>query len=173
MTVKVIIYACCIGETSSRQIFKGLQENIAFRVLAANNHPDNRTICRFRADHAEALRGLFQQVLKCANGTAWCRPRRWPWTGPRSRPMPAWRRTGPRNSLTGSSATTPRRSSRRRSERTGKRSSSTVGRATGSPCQRTCATARRAGSTYARATPVERGGREEDGRGGKEASGTP
>jgi hypothetical protein len=40
-----------------------LQENIAFRVLAAGNQPDHRTICRFRRMHAEALRGLFQQVL--------------------------------------------------------------------------------------------------------------
>ena len=38
-------------------------ENVAFRVLAAGSRPDHRTICRFRADHAEALRGLFLQVL--------------------------------------------------------------------------------------------------------------
>jgi transposase len=63
MMVKVIVYAYCIGETSSRQIFKNLLENVAFRVLAANSRPDHRTICRFRADHAEDLRGLFQQVL--------------------------------------------------------------------------------------------------------------
>jgi transposase len=63
MMVKVIVYSYCIGDTSSRQIFKNLLENVAFRVLAANSRPDHRTICRFRADHAEALRGLFQQVL--------------------------------------------------------------------------------------------------------------
>lgn len=40
-----------------------MQENVAFRVLAAGNRLDHRTICRFRAQHAEALRGLFQQVL--------------------------------------------------------------------------------------------------------------
>lgn len=61
--VKVIVYAYCISETSSRQIFKALQENVAFRVLAANNRPDHRTICRFRTQHAETLSGLFQQVL--------------------------------------------------------------------------------------------------------------
>lgn len=63
MMVKVLVYAYCIGRTSSRQIFKALQENVAFRVLAAGNQPDHRTLCRFRAQHAEALRGLFQQVL--------------------------------------------------------------------------------------------------------------
>ena len=31
-------------------------------MLAANNRPDHRTINRFRALHAEALRGLFQHV---------------------------------------------------------------------------------------------------------------
>jgi len=68
MMVKVIVYAYCIGQTSSRQIFKALQENIAFRVLAAGNLPDHRTICRFRAQHMKALRGLFQQVLDmCKN----------------------------------------------------------------------------------------------------------
>ena len=63
MMVKILVYAYCIGQTSSRQIYKELLENVPFRVLAANNRPDHRTINRFRALHAEALRGLFQQVL--------------------------------------------------------------------------------------------------------------
>jgi transposase len=63
MMVLVLIYAYSIGMTSSRQIFQALQENIAFRVLAADNRPDHRTICRFRTLHAEALQGLFLQVL--------------------------------------------------------------------------------------------------------------
>ena len=63
MMVNIIVYAYCIGETSSRRIFQALQENIAFLVLAAGNQPDHRTICRFRRMHAEALRGLFLQVL--------------------------------------------------------------------------------------------------------------
>jgi len=63
MMVTIIVYAYSIGETSSRRIFQALQENIAFRVIAAGNQPDHRTICRFRSMHAEALRGLFQQVL--------------------------------------------------------------------------------------------------------------
>lgn len=63
MMVKILVYAYCIGQTSSRQIFKELLENVPFRVLAANNRPDHRTINRFRALHAEALRGMFQQVL--------------------------------------------------------------------------------------------------------------
>jgi transposase/signal recognition particle subunit SEC65 len=64
MMVKVLVYAYCIGVPSSRKIEKRLEEDIAFRVLAANNTPDFRTISDFRKDHLKALAGLFLQVLK-------------------------------------------------------------------------------------------------------------
>jgi len=64
MMVKVLLYAYCIGVASSRKIEKRLQEDIAFRILAANNTPDFRTISDFRKDHLKALSGLFLQVLK-------------------------------------------------------------------------------------------------------------
>ncbi|MEK7354692.1 MAG: transposase, partial [Chloroflexota bacterium] len=64
MMVKVLLYAYCIGIASSRKIEKRLCEDIAFRVLAANNTPDFRTISDFRKDHLKALAGLFLQVLK-------------------------------------------------------------------------------------------------------------
>ncbi len=64
MMVKVLLYAYCIGVPSSRKIEKRVCEDIAFRVLAANNTPDFRTISDFRKDHLKALSGLFQQVLK-------------------------------------------------------------------------------------------------------------
>lgn len=64
MMVKVLLYAYCIGVPSSRKIAKRLEEDIAFRVLAANNTPDFRTISDFRKDHLEALALLFVQVLK-------------------------------------------------------------------------------------------------------------
>ena len=48
---------------SSRRIAQRLHEDIAFRVLAANNTPDFRTISDFRKDHLAALSGLFLQVL--------------------------------------------------------------------------------------------------------------
>lgn len=64
MMVKVLLYAYCIGVPSSRKIEKRLCEDIAFRVLAANNTPDFRTISDFRKDHLKALAGLFLQVLK-------------------------------------------------------------------------------------------------------------
>lgn len=64
MMVKVLLYAYCIGVPSSRKIEKRLCEDIAFRVLAANNTPDFRTISDFRKDHLKALAALFLQVLK-------------------------------------------------------------------------------------------------------------
>ena len=63
MMVKVLLYGYCIGVASSRRIAQRLHEDIAFRVLAANNTPDFRTISDFRKDHLAALSGLFLQVL--------------------------------------------------------------------------------------------------------------
>jgi len=64
MMVKVLLYAYCIGVPSSRKIARRLEEDVAFRVLAANNRPDFRTISDFRKEHLKALEGLFLQVLK-------------------------------------------------------------------------------------------------------------
>jgi transposase len=64
MMVKVLLYAYCVGVPSSRKIAKRLEEDIAFRILAANNTPDFRTISDFRKDHLKALAALFLQVLK-------------------------------------------------------------------------------------------------------------
>jgi len=64
MMVKVLLYAYCTGVPSSRKIERRLEEDISFRVLAANNTPDFRTISDFRKDHLQALGALFVQVLK-------------------------------------------------------------------------------------------------------------
>jgi transposase len=69
MMVKVLLYAYCIGVVSSRKIERHLCEDIAFRVLAANNTPDFRTISDFRKDHLKALAGLFLQVLRLCQQT--------------------------------------------------------------------------------------------------------
>ena len=63
MMVKVLLYGYCTGVASSRRIAQRLHEDIAFRVLAANNTPDFRTVSDFRKDHLGALSGLFLQVL--------------------------------------------------------------------------------------------------------------
>lgn len=64
MMTKILVYGYCVGVFSSRQIQKRLTEDVAFRVLAAGNEPDFRTISDFRKNHLPALKELFQQVLR-------------------------------------------------------------------------------------------------------------
>jgi transposase len=66
MMTKVLVYGYCIGVFSSRRIERRLVEDIPFRVLAADNHPNFRTISDFRKIHLQTLAGLFEQVLKIA-----------------------------------------------------------------------------------------------------------
>lgn len=66
MLTKVLVYAYCVGVFSSRKIQRRLVEDIAFRVLAAGNAPDFRTIADFRKMHLPALKGFFEQVLALA-----------------------------------------------------------------------------------------------------------
>ena len=66
MLTKVLVYAYCVGVFSSRKIQRRLLEDIPFRVLAAGNEPDFRTIADFRKRHLTALQGLFEQVLRLA-----------------------------------------------------------------------------------------------------------
>jgi transposase len=64
MLVKVLVYAYAVGIPASRQIARELEEDVAFRVLAANQRPDFRTISDFRQQHLAVLADLFVQVLK-------------------------------------------------------------------------------------------------------------
>jgi transposase len=63
MMVTLLAYAYCVGERSSRAIERRCREDVAFRVICANQVPDHATIARFRVRHQEALAGLFGQVL--------------------------------------------------------------------------------------------------------------
>jgi transposase len=63
----VLLYAYCLGVRSSRQIERRLTEDLAFRVLAANQLPDHVTIARFRVRHQHALAGFLVESLRlCA-----------------------------------------------------------------------------------------------------------
>jgi transposase len=64
MMTKILLYGYCVGVFSSRKIQKRLVEDVAFRVLAAGNQPDFRTISDFRKLHLKALEELFQQMLR-------------------------------------------------------------------------------------------------------------
>jgi transposase len=64
MMVGLLLYAYCVGVPSSRKIEQKSYEDIGFRFVAANQHPDHDTICSFRRRHLHQLAGLFLQVLR-------------------------------------------------------------------------------------------------------------
>lgn len=64
LLVKVLLYAYAVGIPASRQIAQKLEADVAFRVLAANQRPDFRTLSDFRKQHLSALAELFVQVLQ-------------------------------------------------------------------------------------------------------------
>jgi transposase len=63
LMVKLLLYAYCTGRSSSRAIEKATYEEVPYRVLAANYHPDHDTLAAFRQEHLQALGDLFLQVL--------------------------------------------------------------------------------------------------------------
>jgi len=64
LLVKLLLYGYCTGKPSSRAIERATYEEIPYRVLAANQHPDHDTLAAFRQTHLAALAGLFAQVLR-------------------------------------------------------------------------------------------------------------
>jgi transposase len=68
MMVALLLYAYARGQRSSRGIERECVEDVAYRVIAANQKPDHATVARFRARHEDALAGLFGEVLSlCAD----------------------------------------------------------------------------------------------------------
>src|SRR5436189_6158567 len=63
MMVALLLYAYARGERSSRRIERACVEDIAFRVIAANQVPDHATIARFRQRHEDAVADLFSGEL--------------------------------------------------------------------------------------------------------------
>lgn len=66
LLTKLLVYAYSQGVTSSRQIMRKTYEDLAFRVLCVDQHPDFRTISAFRERHLEAFRTLFTQTVQLA-----------------------------------------------------------------------------------------------------------
>jgi transposase len=64
MMTALLLYAYCVGVPSSRQIEKRTYEDVAFRMITANRHPDHDSICAFRKRHLQALAALFVHVLQ-------------------------------------------------------------------------------------------------------------
>ena len=64
MMTSLLLYAYCVGVPSSRKIEAATYNQIPFRVLTADQHPDHDTIADFRKTHLKALAGLFVDVLR-------------------------------------------------------------------------------------------------------------
>ena len=74
MMVTVLLYAYATGTFSSRRIARKLEDDVAYRVLAAGNFPAHRTIAEFRQQHLAA----FEAAVRAGRGDR-----------PRSRRRPA------------------------------------------------------------------------------------
>ena len=67
--LKVLIDGYATGVFSSRGMARRLEENVAFRVLAAGNFPSHRTICEFRRRHLGDFKRVFVEVVRLAAET--------------------------------------------------------------------------------------------------------
>lgn len=64
MMVRLLLYGYCLGTVSSRKLERATYQDVAFRYLAADQHPDHDSIASFRQTHLQALAGLFMQALQ-------------------------------------------------------------------------------------------------------------
>jgi transposase len=93
MMVSLLLYAYARGERSSRGIERECVEDVAYRVIAAQQKPDHATFARFRARHENALAELFSSVSRSSRWTLWRRRSSLP-TAPSN--TGAWSCTRPR-----------------------------------------------------------------------------
>jgi transposase len=66
MMTLLLMYAYARGITSSREIERRCETDIAFRYLTGGARPDHDTVCTFRVRHLEAFRALFVDTLRLA-----------------------------------------------------------------------------------------------------------
>ena len=64
MMTALLLYGYAAGVFSSRKIERATFEDVAFRMLAAGEHPHFTTINKFRLTYRATFAELFQQVLK-------------------------------------------------------------------------------------------------------------
>ena len=62
----LLVYGYATGVFSSRKIERATYDSVAFRFIAANEHPDHDTIAAFRRRFIKDIEGLFVQVLALA-----------------------------------------------------------------------------------------------------------
>ena len=69
LMLKLLIFSYSTGVFSSRKIARQIEENVAFRVLAAGHSPSHRSVCRFRQEHIAEFNELFVQVVRIATAS--------------------------------------------------------------------------------------------------------
>src|SRR6202140_5254374 len=62
----ILVYGYATGIFSSRKLERATYDSVAFRFIAANDHPDHDTIATFRQRFLKQIEGLFVQVLLLA-----------------------------------------------------------------------------------------------------------
>ena len=62
----LLVYGYATGVFSSRKLERATYDSVAFRFIAANDHPDHDTIATFRRRFLKEIEGLFVQVLALA-----------------------------------------------------------------------------------------------------------
>src|ERR671911_1200432 len=79
----ILVYGYATGVVSSRKLERATYDSVAFRFIAANDHPDHDTIAAFRRRFLPRIEGLFVQVLLLAREMACSSWARWRSTGRR------------------------------------------------------------------------------------------
>ncbi|VFU08881.1 transposase [Methylocella tundrae] len=66
MLLGILVYGYATGVFSSRKLERATYDSLAFRFIAANDHPDHATIAAFRRRFLKEIEALFVQVLLLA-----------------------------------------------------------------------------------------------------------
>src|SRR5258707_4129489 len=66
MLLGILVYGYATVVFSSRKLERATYDSVAFRFIAANDHPDHDTIATFRRRFLKEIEGLFVQVLALA-----------------------------------------------------------------------------------------------------------
>jgi transposase len=66
MLLGILVYGYATGVFTSRKLERATYDSVAFRFIAANDHPDHDTIAAFRRRFLKEIEALFVQVLQLA-----------------------------------------------------------------------------------------------------------
>jgi transposase len=85
----LLIHGYATGVFSSRELERATHDSVAFRFIAANDHPDHDTIATFRRRFLPEIEARFVKVLLLAREMGVLRRARLRWMGPKYTPTPA------------------------------------------------------------------------------------